>query len=208
MHRNEFLFLKHLFFAIITGLIGVFIIGIYLNHLSAFLGILSLGIYAFAYTPLKRFSRISVPIGAIPGAIPPLLGWVAATGEIGIGGIILFFIQFFWQFPHFWSIAWLLDDDYKRAGYKMLPSLVGRDKKSILFIIITTIIMVALSVFPYIFSITGLVSLLLILPAGFYMIYKAIRLYFQSEIGNVKEFMIISIVYNTLVLLAFSLNTI
>ena len=105
----------------LMGIAGVLILGLFLNQMSAILAFAALLSYAFLYTPLKRISPISVFVGAFPGAIPPMLGWVAATGTIGVEALILFLIQFFWQFPHFWSIAWVLDDDYKRAGFKMLP---------------------------------------------------------------------------------------
>ena len=101
----------------ITGATGILILGFIFNPISGLLGALALISYAFIYTPFKKISPTVVFIGAIPGSMPLLIGWTAATGSIGLGGVILFLIQFFWQIPHFWSIAWLLDEDYKKAGY-------------------------------------------------------------------------------------------
>jgi protoheme IX farnesyltransferase len=120
--------LEAVLFSLLSGTVGVAILTTYLNPMSGVLGCIALLSYAFVYTPLKRYTPFAVFVGAIPGAIPPLLGWVAATGTIGMGGIVLFMIQFFWQFPHFWSIAWLLDEDYQRAGYRLLPSRNGKIK--------------------------------------------------------------------------------
>ena len=92
------------------------------NLLTLFISIFSMLMYCFVYTPLKRVGPIAVFVGAIPGALPPLLGWVAATGHIGYEAMIIFGIQFIWQFPHFWAIAWLADEDYKKAGFKLLPA--------------------------------------------------------------------------------------
>jgi protoheme IX farnesyltransferase len=125
MSVNEALWL-----ASITGLVGLSILWLYINPLSAFLGLLALMLYTLVYTPLKRVTPFAVFVGAFPGAIPPMLGWVAATNNLDLVAWILFTIQFIWQFPHFWAIAWVLDDDYKKAGFKMLPSPGGRDKNS------------------------------------------------------------------------------
>jgi len=116
--------------ASMMGIIGIIILFVYLNPLSAILGTLALVLYVLAYTTLKRKTPFVVLVGAFPGAIPPMLGWVAAANGLGIEAWILFAIQFIWQFPHFWSIAWVLDDDYKKAGFKMLPANGGRVKNS------------------------------------------------------------------------------
>ena len=110
----------------------------FFNALAAFIGLLSLLLYALVYTPLKRVSSLAVLVGAIPGALPPLIGAIAITGELHPIGILLFMIQFFWQFPHFWSLGWMLDDDYKKAGFIMLPT-GNRDKKTALQIILYTL---------------------------------------------------------------------
>jgi protoheme IX farnesyltransferase len=107
------------------------------------------------YTPLKTISPICVAVGAIPGGLPPLIGWVAATGYLGLQGWVLFGIQFMWQFPHFWAIAWVLDDDYKQAGFKMLPSPGKKDLRTAIQIMIYTLVLLPLSLMPFYFGMTG-----------------------------------------------------
>ncbi|HCW06871.1 MAG TPA: protoheme IX farnesyltransferase, partial [Cytophagales bacterium] len=115
------------FFAVVCLLISIIILSIFTNLLTVILSLISAVLYSFVYTPLKRVGPIAVFVGAIPGALPPLLGWIAATGSITHEAMIIFGIQFIWQFPHFWAIAWVADDDYKKAGFKLLPSGGGRD---------------------------------------------------------------------------------
>ena len=103
-------------------LIGITIMTLYFNLIAGVLSLASLFLYTFIYTPLKRVGPIAVFVGAIPGALPPLIGWVAFSGEITMEAIIIFSIQFIWQFPHFWAIAWIYHDDYKKVGFKLLPS--------------------------------------------------------------------------------------
>ncbi|NUM32086.1 MAG: protoheme IX farnesyltransferase [Bacteroidetes bacterium] len=188
-------------FCIITGVAGVYILGTFLNQLSAILGFISLISYGFFYTPLKRFSSIAVYIGAIPGAIPPMLGWVAATGKLEIGAAILFAIQFLWQFPHFWAIAWLLDEDYKRAGYNLLPSKSGKSKLSAFIVFIFTLALIPLSALPYFIGIAGIGSLIPILILGILISFFAFKLYKTLEKNDAKKLMFFSILYNTAVLL-------
>jgi protoheme IX farnesyltransferase len=193
-------------FSLLSGVVGIYILGSYLNPLSGLLGFIALLSYAFVYTPLKRFTPFAVFVGAIPGAIPPLLGWVAASGSIGMGGIVLFMIQFFWQFPHFWSIAWLLDEDYQRAGYRLLPSRNGKNKTSAMFTIWYSFILVPLGVVPYFIGISGIVSAAIAIVSGLVLTWYAIRLFQSCENREAKRLMFISIIYNTLVLLAFCLD--
>lgn len=193
-------------FSLLSGVVGIYILGSYLNPLSGLLGFIALLSYAFVYTPLKRFTPFAVFVGAIPGAIPPLLGWVAASGSIGMGGIVLFMIQFFWQFPHFWSIAWLLDEDYQRAGYRLLPSRNGKNKTSAMFTIWYSFILVPLGVVPYFIGISGIVSASIAIVSGLVLTWYAIRLFQSCENREAKRLMFISIIYNTLVLLAFCLD--
>ena len=132
-------------------------IGLYFffNALAAFVGLLSLLLYALVYTPLKRVSSLAVLVGAIPGALPPLIGAIAITGELHPIGILLFMIQFFWQFPHFWAIAWVSYDDYKRADIMLLPNASGRTRISAMHIVLYTLVLIPLPVFAYT---TGLTS--------------------------------------------------
>ena len=142
-------------FAVATGLAGLGLLAYLFNPLAAALSLLSLILYGFIYTPLKTISPICVAVGAIPGGMPPLIGWVAATGVLGVQAWILFGIQFMWQFPHFWAIAWVLDDDYKKAGFKMLPTPGGKDLRTAFQIMTYTLLLIPLSLLPLLFHMTG-----------------------------------------------------
>ncbi len=187
--------------ATVFGLIGVFTLTYYLNVTCGVLGLLSIVLYTLAYTPLKRRTPFAVFVGAIPGAIPPLLGWVAATGEFGIGAWLLFSIQFLWQFPHFWAIAWVLDDDYKKAGFKMLPS-GKRDRDSARQALLYTISLLPLSVMPYIFGITSWLAVVLMAAVSIYFLFLAYRLYDRCDVLSARKLMFGSFVYLPIVQIA------
>jgi len=138
----------------------------YFSWKSAALGFLSYLLYGYVYTPLKRVGPISVFIGAFPGAFPPMIGWVAATGHFGWEPGILFAIQFFWQFPHFWAIAWVADEDYQRAGFKMLPNDGKKDIKTAFTIMIYTLFLVPLGFIPYLLHMAGITSAIITVIAG------------------------------------------
>jgi protoheme IX farnesyltransferase len=191
----------------LMGLGGVLIIGLFLNPLCGMLSLASLMAYAFVYTPLKRVSPISVFVGAFPGAFPTLLGWVAYSGHITVEAIILFGVQFFWQFPHFWSIAWILDEDYKRAGFKMLP-MYGKDKKSALQILAFTLILVPMSFLPTVEGFTGIVSGTIGIGAGLVLTYYAFRLYRTCDNKDAKKLMFASFLYLPLVQIAYLIDKI
>lgn len=195
-------------FCLIAGVSGVFILGHYLNALSGWLGLFALLSYAFLYTPLKRISPVAVFVGAFPGAIPPLLGWVAATGSLGYGGWALFALQFIWQFPHFWAIAWVLDDDYQRAGYRLLPSKSGKDRKSVSLTVWYIFILIPISTIPYFLGISGLASLMVAILAGCIFLYQGFRFYQSCSTADAKKLMFYSIIYNPLVLLTYLLDKI
>ncbi|MBW3127894.1 heme o synthase [Hymenobacter profundi] len=142
-------------FVFVTGLLGLGILAYFFNPLTAALSLLSLILYGFIYTPLKTISPVCVAVGAIPGGMPPMIGWVAATGVLGVEAWILFGIQFMWQFPHFWAIAWVLDDDYKKAGFKMLPTPGGKDLRTAIQIMTYTLVLIPLSLLPTVFHMTG-----------------------------------------------------
>ena len=149
----------------------------YFTWKAALIGILSYILYGYVYTPLKRVGPISVFVGAFPGAFPPMIGWVAATGHFGWEPGILFAIQFFWQFPHFWAIAWMLDDDYRKAGFRLLPSAGGRDKSSAIQDLVYPLGMIHLSFTPLILGFAGPVATFsLLLLAGIFT-WQAIDLY-------------------------------
>src|SRR6202035_1314350 len=144
-------------FAILTGTAGVLMLW-HFNFLTAALSAFSLFVYAFIYTPLKKVSSVSVLVGAIPGALPCLIGWAAGNDDLSAGGWALFALQFFWQFPHFWAIAWIAHKDYTAAGFKMLPSTEGPTKYSAIQAIIYSLLLLPVGVLPYLTGMSGMVS--------------------------------------------------
>ena len=151
--------LKNAFFISLFFMsLGLTLMIIYLNFYTAAIAFISLIIYTFLYTPLKKVGSIAVFIGAIPGALPPLIGWVAYTNSLSIEALILFSIQFIWQFPHFWAIAWIYDEDYKKVGFKLLPSKGQKNLNTAVNIMTYTLFLVPLGLLPTIFGITGIIS--------------------------------------------------
>ncbi|MBC7488470.1 MAG: protoheme IX farnesyltransferase, partial [Cytophagaceae bacterium] len=165
-------------------------------------------LYAFAYTPLKTKSPIAVFVGAIPGALPPMIGWVAATGHYGWEPGILFAIQFFWQFPHFWAIAWVLDEDYKKAGIKLLPSAGGRDMKTAFNIMIYTLLLIPLGFMPYLMGMTGINSALIAMVAGILFLAQTFYLMREGTNKAAKLIMFGSFLYLPVVQIAYLLDKI
>jgi protoheme IX farnesyltransferase len=200
--QNRMTVLEAAVFCTVTGIVGVYLLGTFLNQYAAILGIGSLISYAFIYTPLKRVSSVAVYIGAVPGAIPPLLGWVAATGKFSAIAGILFLIQFIWQFPHFWAIAWILDDDYKKAGYRLLPLKSARSKASALLIILSCALLIPVSVIPYLIGMAGWASGIVITASSLALTILAIKLYRSLSMADAKILMFASIIYNPLVLIS------
>ena len=147
-----------LFISLALCITGLILMVLFLNKLTALLSFFSLIIYTFLYTPLKKVGPIAVFVGAIPGALPPLIGWAASTNDIPLEALIIFSIQFIWQFPHFWAIAWVSDDDYKRAGFKLLPNNGKKNLSTAVNIMTYTMFLIPLGLLPTIFGITGLVS--------------------------------------------------
>ena len=175
-----------------------------INAQTAFLGALSLLIYAFIYTPLKRVTPASVWIGAIPGALPMSIGWLAAGGNLfGPEVIVLFAIQFLWQFPHFWAIAWLSYEDYSRAGFYLLPSSKkdGRDKSTALQTMFYAFCLIPLSILPYYFELSGHYALIVMLAMGVFYTYKAYQLYRNCDEISARKLMFASFIYLPVVLL-------
>ena len=189
-------------FAAISAIAGTLIIGYWFNWTSALLGLFSLFLYGFIYTPLKKVHSVSVLVGAIPGALPCLIGWVAATGEMSAGGWVLFAIQFFWQFPHFWAIAWVAHKDYSRAGFKLMPSDAGPTKYSAIQAIIYSLLMIPIGVMPYLTHMSGQVSLWIVLGANLFMIWQCIRLYREMNVKAARRVMFSSYIYLPIVLLS------
>lgn len=181
-------------FSFIIGLTGVFILTYFINVKSGILGTLALILYAGVYTPLKTKTPFAVFVGAFPGAIPPMLGWVAATDAFDIGAFVVFALQFMWQFPHFWAIAWRLHDDYKKAGLLMLPS-NQRDKASAFQILIYTLMIIPVGLTPYIFKMAGPISALIILVCSILFFLQALKLYRTLSLKAASELMFGSFIY-------------
>jgi len=191
--------------ALVSGLSGLVILYYFVNPLSGILGTIALFSYVFAYTPLKRITPFAVFVGAIPGAIPTALGYVAATGKLDFAAFVLFSIQFFWQFPHFWAIAWVVNDDYLKAGFQLLPT-KKRDKGSAMQTVIYALALIPVSVLPYLYHISGIYSLVVLMLAALWFLWKAIVLYQQCSIEAARKLMFASFVYLPVVLIALVLD--
>ncbi len=181
--------------ALITGSIGLLCLFYFLNPLSGWLGALSLAMYVLLYTPMKRISPLGVFIGAFPGAFPPMLGWVAATGEFGLVPGLLFVVQFMWQFPHFWAIAWKGHDDYERAGFKMLPLTEGKTQRNAFIILLYTVFTIPACWLLYYFNLCGNIYLLVSTLASVYFTYVAYQFYKDSTDKNALKLMFASFIY-------------
>ncbi|MEO6963481.1 MAG: heme o synthase [Puia sp.] len=188
-------------FATICGLAGVMILW-HFNFLTALLSVFSLFFYAFIYTPLKKVSSVAVLAGAIPGAMPCLIGWAAGNDNLSAGGWILFALQFFWQFPHFWAIAWIAHKDYSKAGFKLLPSGEGQTKYSALQAVIYSLLLLPVGVMPYFNGMSGMVSLFVLLIANLFMIGTCVQLYQKMTTAAARRVMFGSYFYLPVVLLA------
>ncbi|MFN3940425.1 MAG: heme o synthase, partial [Chitinophagales bacterium] len=186
----------------LMGISGVVLMWLVFNPLSALLGALSLLSYSFLYTPIKKLSPIAVFVGAFPGAIPPVIGWAAATGAFSEFALVLFAIQFMWQFPHFWAIAWVAFDDYRKAGFHLLPTISGKTRHSAFHILIYTIVLLPVSLIPFITGYTGNVSAVIIMLAGIFFLYQAIQLYKMCDVQAAKRLMFGSFLYLPVVFIA------
>ncbi len=182
-------------FGFITGLLGFTLLLVFTNFLTALLSLFSLFLYGFIYTPLKRIGPIAVIVGALPGALPPLLGWVAATGELSFEAFVIFMVQFVWQFPHFWAIAWVADDDYQKAGFRLLPSKRGRDFNSALQITLCTLFLIPVGILPSQLGITGVVSAYLVSLLGLLFLIPTLRLLFNPSRKAALQIMFGSFLY-------------
>ncbi|TCS90018.1 protoheme IX farnesyltransferase [Anseongella ginsenosidimutans] len=180
---------------VFMGISGVLILGFFTTWLTALFGALSLVLYSFVYTPLKKKGPIAVYIGAIPGAMPPLLGWVAATGEYGLLPGLLFAVQFMWQFPHFWAIAWVADADYRKADYHLLPLRSGRNRGSAMFILVATLLLLPVSLLPVYFGFGGAVTYVVTIGMGLMLLAQSIRLLRTCEDKHARQVMFGSFIY-------------
>ena len=190
----------------IVALMGISLLWIFTNPLTTGLAVLSMLLYVFAYTPLKRVGPIAVFVGAIPGAMPPLLGWTAATGEITHQALIIFGIQFIWQFPHFWAIAWVSDEDYKRAGFKLLPSGGGQDLNTAIQIMIYTLFLLPLGLLPSYFGLVGLNSGIVATVCGVLFLAQTFSLMRDCSRKSALKIMFGSFIYLPVVQIAYLLD--
>jgi protoheme IX farnesyltransferase len=201
-------------FAIITGIAGVLMLGYYFNWLSAGLAAFSLFLYAFIYTPLKKVNSIAVLMGAVPGALPCLIGWAAGDDRLSTGGWILFAFQFFWQFPHFWAIAWVAHRDYSAVGFKLLPANEGPTKFTAIQTIAYSLLLVPVTVLPYFTgmcsydTVAGMISIGMIIVANLFMIGRCVTLYRTMEVSAARKVMFGSYMYLPVVMFALLLSKI
>jgi heme o synthase len=194
-----------LVFCALIGIGGTILLWVFTNPLSGILGFISIILYALVYTPLKRITPFSVFIGAFPGALPTLIGAVSATsgfGHVSFFALLLFTIQFFWQFPHFWSLAWFNDEDYRRAAFFMLPSKGGKDKASKFQILLYSVFLLIISTFPFMFGFVGLLSTSVAVICGLALLLQAYNFYRIDTDHNARKLFLITLIYLPLVQLA------
>jgi len=194
-----------LFYAGLMSLGGISLLAM-INPLTAFLSTLSLILYAFVYTPFKRFSNIAVLVGAIPGAFPLLIGGVAFHGAITMDAIFLFGMQFFWQFGHFWAIAWVGDKGYKKAGFLLLPFDGEKTKRVGMISMWTCVPLILISLLPFRNNLNSVVALIVVALLGVFFMYRSYELYRDSNDRAARRLMFASFIYLPAVLLAYSLN--
>ena len=186
--------------------IGLTIMTLYFNMVAGLLSLVSLFLYTFIYTPLKRIGPIAVFVGAIPGALPPLIGWVAFSGEITMEAIIIFSIQFIWQFPHFWAIAWIYHDDYKKVGFKLLPSKGEKNFNTALNIMTYTLFLIPLGLLPTIFGITGIISGAVAVLCAILFLAQTFKLFKDYSRSSALKIMFGSFIYLPIVQISFILD--
>lgn len=185
---------------------GTVVLALYSTLNALILSLVSLVIYSFIYTPLKTVSPIAALIGAFPGAFPPMIGWLAVTGEYGWEPGVLFAIQFLWQFPHFWAIAWVLDDEYKKANIKLLPTRDGRGKHTATIIMAYTICLLPIGFLPYIFGMAGITSAYIALACGILFFLQTLYLWKECSVKAALLLMFGSFLYLPIVQIAFVLD--
>lgn len=197
---------ESLWFAAVTAVIGLGLLWVSTNMLTVGLSVLSMVLYSFVYTPLKRVGPIAVFVGAFPGALPPLLGWTAATGAISHEALIIFGIQFIWQFPHFWAIAWVADEDYKKAGFKLLPVQGEKDMKTAFQIMTYTLFLIPLGLLPTYFGLTGINSAVIATVCGVLFLASTIKLMKDQSRKSALRIMFGSFLYLPIVQIAYLLD--
>jgi protoheme IX farnesyltransferase len=191
-------------FAAVIGIIGLTIMYSFSSE-AAWLSLLSLVLYGFVYTPLKKVNSISVLVGAIPGALPCLIGWTASFTEADhnwAGGWILFAIQFLWQFPHFWAIAWVAHKDYSAAGFKLLPGDKGPTRFTALQTVLFSALMIPVGIMPYYNNISGELSMWIVLGCNTWMLLMSVLLLMKMDVSSARKVMFSSYFYLMIVLLS------
>ena len=179
----------------VMGISGILVLTWFFNPTAGVLAAVSLLTYAFIYTPLKKISSIAVFVGAIPGALPPMIGYVCATGKIDFVAIVLFSIQFIWQFPHFWAIAWVQYNDYQKAGIMLLPSASGKTRMSAIQNVIYCSVLLVVSMLPYFFNWIGLISNIIIAAVGAMFWWMAWNHYRKCDDASARMLMFGSFIY-------------
>lgn len=190
------------------GVSGILILWFQFNAISGVLAAISLMSYGFLYTPLKKLHSIAVFVGAIPGALPTTIGYVSATGKIDEIAVLLFGIQFLWQFPHFWAIAWVQYDEYKKAGIMLLPSAGGKNKFSAFQTLLYTFTLLLVSLLPYYWGIVGFVGSMVIIAMGVIFLWQAVQLWIKCDDASARKLMFGSFIYLPVVLLAMLIDKI
>ncbi len=192
-------------FCTLFGTIGTILLWVFTNPLCGILGFISIILYALIYTPLKRRTPLSVFVGAFPGALPVLIGAVAATdgfGQITFFAILLFLIQFVWQFPHFWALAWFNYDDYAKADFYLLPSIGGKDEASKFQILLYSVFLLVTSILPFVFQQVGIISTSVCIVAGLALLFQSYIFYRLPSDAHAKKLFLITLVYLPVVQLA------
>lgn len=182
-------------FGIIAVLAGTCLLAAWVNTLTGFLAMLTSFLYVLVYTPLKRVTWLNTFIGAIPGALPPMGGWAAASGSLDLGAWILFLILFFWQHPHFYAIAWMYKDDYARGGFKMLPVVEPDGVSTFKQILVYSWLLLAISVCPFIVGMAGKIYCVGAVVLGIYMLRGGIRLFISRSVGDARKLLRASVIY-------------
>jgi protoheme IX farnesyltransferase len=199
-------------FALLAGIVGVAIMWFRFNFTSALISAFSLFLYAYIYTPLKKINSIAVLVGAFPGALPCLIGWVAGyTAAETIdwrGGIAIFLLQFFWQFPHFWAIAWVAHTDYSKVGFKLLPADKGPTKFTALQTIMYSVLLIPIGMLPFYLGLAGKASFWILIVCNLGMVIQSLRLYKEFTVQAARRVMFTSYIYLPIVLLALLLDKI
>lgn len=193
-------------FSTLLSLTGLWLLWHFTTPNAFILALAALISYAFIYTPMKKVSPWAVFVGAFPGAIPPMLGWIAATGEFGLEPGALFAIQFIWQFPHFWSIAWVLDEDYKKAGIRLLPSAGERNQRSAFMVLLYSLFLIPVSLLPWVLGTTGLISAVIGVALSSFFSYMAFLFFKEQDERSAKQLMFTTFFYLPILQIIFVLD--